>query len=32
MVEIKLNAKLSGNDDFILAHRVEQVYYLSYPC
>jgi hypothetical protein len=32
MVEIKRNAKLSGNDDFILAHKVEHVYYLSYPC
>jgi hypothetical protein len=32
MVEIKHNAKLPGNDDFILAHQVEQVYYLSYPC
>jgi hypothetical protein len=32
MVEIKHNAKLSGNDDFILAHQVEQVYYLKFPC
>ena len=32
MVEIKHNAKLPGNDDFILAHQAEQVYYLSYPC
>jgi hypothetical protein len=32
MVEIKHNAKLPGNDDFILAHQVEQVYYLKYPC
>jgi hypothetical protein len=32
MVEIKHNAKLLGNDDFILAHQVEQVYYLKYPC
>jgi hypothetical protein len=31
MVEIKHNAKLPGNADFILAHEVEQVYYLSYP-
>jgi hypothetical protein len=31
MVEIKHNAKLPGNDDFILAHQVEQVYYLKYP-
>jgi hypothetical protein len=30
MVEIKHNAKLSDNDDFILAHQVEQVYYLNY--
>jgi hypothetical protein len=30
MVEIKHNAKLSKNDDFILAHQVKQVYYLSY--
>jgi hypothetical protein len=32
MVEIKHNAKLPGNDDFILAHQVEHVYYLNYPC
>jgi hypothetical protein len=32
MVEIKHNAKLPGNDDFILAHQVEHVYYLKYPC
>jgi hypothetical protein len=32
MVEIKHNAKLSGNDDFILAHQVEHVYYLKCPC
>jgi hypothetical protein len=32
MVEIKHNAKLLGNDDFILAHQVERVYYLKYPC
>jgi hypothetical protein len=32
MVEIKHNAKLPGNDDFILARQVEQVYYLSYSC
>jgi hypothetical protein len=31
MVEIKHNAKLPANDDFILAHQVEQVYYLNYP-
>jgi hypothetical protein len=27
MVEIKHNAKLPGNDDFILANQVEQVYF-----
>jgi hypothetical protein len=32
MVEIKHNAKLLGNDDFILAHQAKQVYYLKYPC
>jgi hypothetical protein len=32
MVEIKHNAKLPGNDDFILAHQAEHVYYLKYPC
>jgi hypothetical protein len=32
MIEIKHNAKLPGNDDFILAHQVKQVYYLKYPC
>jgi hypothetical protein len=32
MVEIKHNAKLPTNDDFILAHQVEHVYYLKYPC
>jgi hypothetical protein len=32
MVEIKHNVKLPCNDDFILAHQVEQVYYLKYPC
>jgi hypothetical protein len=32
MVEIKHNAKLLGNDDFHLAHQVEHVYYLKYPC
>jgi hypothetical protein len=30
MVEMKHNAKLLGNDYFILAHQVEQVYYLKY--
>jgi hypothetical protein len=32
IVEIKHNAKLPGNDDFLLAHQVEHVNYLSYPC
>jgi hypothetical protein len=32
MVEIKHNSKLSGNDDFILAHQAGHVYYLNYPC
>jgi hypothetical protein len=32
MVEIKHNAKLPGNDDFIHAHQVKHVYYLKYPC
>jgi hypothetical protein len=31
MVEIKHNAKLLGNDDFILPHQVKYVYYLNYP-
>jgi hypothetical protein len=32
MVEVKHNEWLWGYDMFILAHQVEQVYYLSYPC
>jgi hypothetical protein len=32
MVEIKHNAKLPGNDNLILAHQVEHVYYLKYQC
>jgi hypothetical protein len=32
MVEVKHNKRLWGNDMFVLAHQVEQVYYLSYPC
>jgi hypothetical protein len=32
MVEIKHNAKVPGDDDFILAHQAEQVYYLKYTC
>jgi hypothetical protein len=32
MVKVKHNERLQGYDTFILAHQVEQVYYLSYPC
>jgi hypothetical protein len=32
MVEVKHNEWLRGYDMFVLAHQVEQVYYLSYPC
>jgi hypothetical protein len=32
MVEVKHVDRLSGGDPFILAHQVEQVYYMSYPC
>jgi hypothetical protein len=32
MVEVKHNKQLWGFDTFILAHQVEQVYYLPYPC
>jgi hypothetical protein len=32
MVEVKHNEWLRGYDMLILAHRVEQVYYLPYPC
>ena len=32
MVEVKHNEQLHGNIDFILAHQVEQVYYMPYPC
>jgi hypothetical protein len=32
MVEVKHNERLRGYDMLILAHQVEQVYYLSYPC
>jgi hypothetical protein len=32
MVEVKHNERLWGYDTFVLAHQVEQVYYLSYPC
>jgi hypothetical protein len=31
MVEVKHNEQLQGYDTFILAHQVEQVYYLPYP-
>jgi hypothetical protein len=32
MVEVKHADWLHGCDPFILAHLVEQVYYMSYPC
>jgi hypothetical protein len=32
MVKVKHNERLQGYDTFVLAHQVEQVYYLSYPC
>jgi hypothetical protein len=32
MVEVKHAHRLRGCDPFVLAHRVEQVYYMSYPC
>jgi hypothetical protein len=32
MVEVKHNEQLQRYDTFVLAHQVEQVYYLSYPC
>jgi hypothetical protein len=32
MVEVKHNERLWGHDTFILAHHIEQVYYLPYPC
>jgi hypothetical protein len=32
MVEVKHNERLWRYVTFILAHQVEQVYYLSYPC
>ncbi|WVZ75783.1 hypothetical protein U9M48_023814, partial [Paspalum notatum var. saurae] len=31
MVEVKHNEKLWGNDNWVLAHQCDQVYYLSYP-
>lgn len=32
MVEVKHNQKLKGNENWVLAHQCEQVYYLPYPC
>jgi hypothetical protein len=32
MVEVKHNDWLQGYNTFVLAHQVEQVYYLSYTC
>jgi hypothetical protein len=32
MVEVKHAYRLHGCDPFVLAHQVEQVYYMSYPC
>jgi hypothetical protein len=32
MVEVKHNEWLRGYDMLILAHQVEQVYYMYYPC
>jgi hypothetical protein len=32
MVEVKHNEQLWGYDTFALAHQVERVYYLPYPC
>jgi hypothetical protein len=32
MVEVKHARQLHGCDPFVLAHQVEQVYYMSYPC
>jgi hypothetical protein len=32
MVEVKHGHRLHGCDPFVLAHQVEQVYYMSYPC
>jgi hypothetical protein len=32
MVEVKHNKQLQGYDTFVLAHQVEQLYYLPYPC
>jgi hypothetical protein len=32
MVEVKHVHRLCGCDPFVLAHQVEQVYYMLYPC
>jgi hypothetical protein len=32
MVKVKHARRLRGYDLFVLAHQVEQVYYISYPC
>jgi hypothetical protein len=32
MVEVKHAHRLRGCDPFVLAHQVEQIYYMSYPC
>jgi hypothetical protein len=32
MVEVKHARRLCGCDPFVLAHQVEQVYYMAYPC
>jgi hypothetical protein len=32
MVEVKHMRRVHGCDPFVLAHQVEQVYYMSYPC
>jgi hypothetical protein len=32
MVEVKHTCRLCSYDPFVLAHQVEQVYYMSYPC
>jgi hypothetical protein len=32
MVEVKHVRRLRGCDPFVLAHQVERVYYMSYPC
>lgn len=32
MVEVNHNERLRGLDTYVLAHQVEQVYYLPYPC